>query len=74
MQRSIIALLRGNIIESINYHAALIPLIVTIVLLCVQLKTKYKRGGYWVMWAFIFTVGITMVQFTIRQLQIHVVR
>lgn len=72
MQRSFIALLRGNIEESINYHAALIPFIFTVTLLFIQLKIKHKRGGYLVMWAFIFTVGITITQFIMRQLQHHI--
>jgi hypothetical protein len=69
MQRSFIALLRGNIEESINYHIALIPLIITILLLFIQLKIKHKQGGYWVMWAFVFTTVATIVQYMMRQFE-----
>lgn len=68
MQRSLIALLNGNIVESLQYHVALIPFLITIILLIVQLITKQVNGGKWVMWAFIITSGITLVQFVIRQL------
>lgn len=67
MQRSLIALLKGNITESIHYHAALIPFVITLFLLTIQLKLKNVNGGKWVMWAFIITTTITLVQFIIRQ-------
>ena len=68
MQRSLIALLKGNIFESLQYHAALIPFIITLILLVVQLKIKHVNGGKWVMWGFIATTVITVIQFTIRQI------
>lgn len=68
MQRSLIALLKGNIIESVQYHAALIPFLITIILLIIQLRIKHVDGGKWVMWAFIITSGITIIQFIIRQI------
>lgn len=68
MQRGLIALLKGNITESIQYHAALIPFLLTLFLLIIQLKLKNVNGGKWVMWAFIITTAITMVQFIIRQI------
>lgn len=68
MQRSLIALLKGNLSESFRYHIALIPFIITIILLIIQLRIKHVNGGKWVMWAFIVTSGITMLQFIIRQI------
>lgn len=68
MQRSLIALLKGNILESIHYHVALIPFIITVILLIVQLIFKHEKGGKWVMWAFIGTTGITIVQYIIKQI------
>lgn len=68
MQRSLIALLKGNIIESFHYHIALIPFIITIILLIIQLRIKHVDGGKWVMWAFIVTSSITIIQFIIRQI------
>jgi hypothetical protein len=68
MQRSLISLLKGNLSESLNYHVALIPFIITIILLLVQLKTKHVNGGKWVMWAFIVTSTITILQYVVRQI------
>ena len=67
MQRSLIALLKGNLMESLQYHAALIPFLITLFLLIIQLKMKNVNGGKWVMWAFIVTTAITLTQFIIRQ-------
>ena len=68
MQRSLIALLKGDIIISLQYHAALIPFIITILLLIFQLKFQHINGGKLVMWAFIVTTCITLMQFIIRQI------
>ena len=67
LQRAFIALLKGNVSESIHYHAALIPFIITITALIIQLNIKHVNGGKWVMWLFIVTVLITLIQFVIRQ-------
>ncbi|MBC7696567.1 MAG: DUF2752 domain-containing protein [Burkholderiales bacterium] len=67
MQRSLIALLKGDLIGSLQYHAALIPFIITIIMLVVQLKIQRENGGKLVMWAFVITTGITLVQFIFRQ-------
>lgn len=68
MQRAFISLLKGNVLESLQYHAALIPFVLTIIVLLVQLKANYTKGGYLVMWLFIFTAAITMIQFGVRLL------
>lgn len=68
MQRSLIALLKGNITQSLHYHVALIPFIITIIILVIQLRIKHVDGGKWVMWSFIVTSGITILQFIIRQI------
>jgi hypothetical protein len=72
MQRSLIALLKGNFTESIHYHAALIPFLITLLLLVIQLKLKNVNGGKWVMWAFIITTAITFTQFIIRQIMLFI--
>lgn len=68
MQRSLIALLKGDIMQSLHYHIALIPFIITLILLITQLIVKNENGGKWVMWAFIITTVITLLQFVVRQI------
>lgn len=67
MQRALIALLKGDILLSLQSHPALIPLILTTGLLAVQLKIKHPNGGKWVMWSFIAVAVITVVQFIVKQ-------
>ena len=68
LQRAFISLLRGNLSESLHYHAALIPFLFTILLLIGQIILKRDNGGKYVMWSFILTCTVTMVQFVIRQM------
>ena len=66
-QRALIALLKGNLTESIQCHAALIPFLLTLIALIIQLIVKHEKGGKVVMWLFIATTGITFIQYIIRQ-------
>jgi hypothetical protein len=68
LQRSFISLLKGNFLESLHYHAALIPFILTLIAVIVQLKVKCVNGGKWVMWLFIGTSAITVIQFIAKQI------
>jgi hypothetical protein len=70
LQRAFISLLKGNLSESIHYHAALIPFMLTLVLLLAQIILKRDNGGKVVMWSFIITSAITMVQFVVRQVML----
>lgn len=68
MQRALIALLKGDLTDSLMYHAALIPFILTIGALIIQLIIKHPLGGKAVMWLFILTSSITFIQFILRQI------
>ena len=67
-QRALIALLKGDLLQSLNHHAALIPFIATLIALIIQLKVKHVNGGKYVMWLFILTTTITVIQFIIKQI------
>ena len=68
LQRSFIALLKGDLIGSLNYHIGLIPLIITVLLLITQLIIKHEKGSYWIMWSLIITTTITFIQFIARHI------
>ena len=70
-QRALIALLKGDLMESLNYHAALIPFMITLSLLITQLIGKFENGGKWVMWSFIGTTTIAFVQYIIKQVTLY---
>lgn len=67
-QRAFIALLRGDIQQSLEYHIALIPFILTIIVLITQLILNKSNGAKWVMWLFIFTSSLTFLQYIYKQL------
>ena len=45
MQRSIIELLKGNLLKSIEFYPALIPLIIMVLFLILHLIFKFKNGA-----------------------------
>lgn len=70
-QRAFIALIKGNVIQSLQFHAALIPFLLTCILLIIQLIVKHKNGGKYVMWLFIFTSVITTIQYIVKQIMLY---
>lgn len=67
MQRALISLLKGDLTESFFYHPALIPFLITVLLLIGQIILKRENGGKYVMWSFIITSAITLIQFIVKQ-------
>jgi hypothetical protein len=68
LQRAFIALLKGDLAGSLKYHAALIPFMITLLICAFQLKFRYENGGKVILWSFIISIGITFIQYIIRQL------
>jgi hypothetical protein len=67
MQRAFIALLKGDLYQSLYYQPALIPFLFTVFALVVQLKLKHTKGGLVIMWLFIATSAITVIQYIVKQ-------
>jgi hypothetical protein len=68
MQRAFIALLKGDLYQSLCYQPALIPFIITLLALVIQIKLKHPKGGLTVMWLFIGTSAITVIQYIVKQI------
>jgi hypothetical protein len=66
MQRSFVALLKGNLVESFYWYPALIPMIVMFLFLIVHLIFKFKNGGTWLKYQFIFVVAIVLINFVFK--------
>lgn len=66
MQRALFELLRGNIIESIQYYPGLIPMIFTLAFLLLHLIFKFKHGARILKFSFIFTVIVILVTYIIK--------
>ena len=63
MQRSIIALLKGDLAGSLYFYPALIPMILMFGFLITHLIFKFKNGGTWLKYQFIFVVAIVVLNF-----------
>jgi len=66
VQRSFLALIKGDVYQSIVLYPALIPFFITVFLLLYQLKFKKDKGGYIVMYSFIITSTIALVNWSIN--------
>ncbi|HOT89084.1 MAG TPA: DUF2752 domain-containing protein [Bacteroidales bacterium] len=66
MQRSFVALLKGNITESIQIYPALFPTLFLIVFLVLHLIFKFEKGAFILKISFIFTISIMILHFIIK--------
>lgn len=66
MQRSVVALLKGNILESFYLYPALFPMIFMFLLLIAHLIFKFKNGAAFLKYNFIFVVSIVVISFIIK--------
>ena len=63
LQRSIIALLKGNIIESFKFYPATMPLIFLICFTLVHLKVDFKFGAQFIKLMFIGIAVIILINY-----------
>jgi len=68
MQRAIIYLLKGNIIESIKMYPPLIPLLIMFGFLATHLIFKFKHGAKMLIWLFVFNVCIITINYLYKLL------
>jgi Protein of unknown function (DUF2752) len=66
MQRSLVALLKGDFVNSFYLYPALIPMIFMFVFLIVHLIFKFKNGGTILKYMFIFNVVIVVLNFAFK--------
>jgi hypothetical protein len=66
MQRSVVALLKGDFVESFYMYPALIPMLFMFLLLITHLVFKFKNGAAWLKYTFIFVVSIVVISFIIK--------
>lgn len=63
MQRSLIALLKGNLCESLQLFPALIPLMLMFIFLILHLKFQFKHGARILMFWFVINTVIIIVSY-----------
>lgn len=70
MQRSMIELLNGNFMESLKTYPGLLPVLFTLIILGLHLKYKFTHGAKTVQYSFIFSAGVIMISFIVKQVQL----
>jgi hypothetical protein len=66
MQRSILELLKGNIVDSFLAYPAMFPLIFLVIFLFLHLKFKFTNGANIIKYLFIFVVIIVVINFVVK--------
>lgn len=65
-QRAFVALLKGEFVHSVQLFPALIPYMITVLLLIIQLLFKFRSGAFYVMYGFIASVAIMLIGYAIK--------
>ena len=63
LQRSFVALLRGDVMASFHYHPATIPLILLLLFTLAHLIRRFKKGGSIIVYSYIFIAVIVLTNF-----------
>lgn len=63
MQRAIIELLKGNIMESLKAYPPMIPIFLMLAFLVIHLVYKFKNGAVYLKISFIFTTSIIVINY-----------
>jgi hypothetical protein len=71
MQRSLLEIFRGNVMESLLMYPGLLPMLFTIVFLFVHLKYKLNNGARILQYSYITSASVVMVSFFIKQIIQH---
>ncbi|PZP45819.1 MAG: DUF2752 domain-containing protein [Pseudopedobacter saltans] len=72
MQRSVIALLRGHIGESLRMYPALILVIITLSLTVLHVKRRYKNGAKLIKLSYIITISLVMISYITKLIVTYV--
>ncbi len=63
MQRSIVALLKGDLIESLHLFPALLPLMAMVLFLGLHLVFRFQHGAVWLKYMFIGVSAIITISY-----------
>ena len=66
MQRALIELLKGNLLESLKVYPALLPTIFMLAYLTLHLIFKFEKGALVLKISFIFTASIILLNYVIK--------
>lgn len=72
LQRSYIALLKGNVKESLQLYPAAIPILVLITFSLLHIFFKYQNGAKWITRMYIFCVLIILVHYIYKLIYLQI--
>jgi hypothetical protein len=61
LQRSIIDLLEGNLVESFKMYPATVPMLFCLIFAALHIKFKFKYGAEIIKIAFVFTASVILI-------------
>ncbi|MBI3509914.1 MAG: DUF2752 domain-containing protein [Bacteroidetes bacterium] len=67
-QRSLLFLLRGDLIESIKIYPALIPLLLTFIFLFLHLKFRFRKGTMFLLGFYFFSAAVIVVSYLYKEI------
>lgn len=70
-QRAFIALLKGDLVSSVNYNASLIPFLITVLFTFAHLFIGFKNGSKTIVGMVVITVSIMLLQFITKLIFKH---
>jgi Protein of unknown function (DUF2752) len=73
LQRSFIALLQGNFMQSLQLHPATIPLMATIIITALHLIFKFNNGAAYIKTLFIITAILTAIFYIYKTLTLKII-
>ena len=66
MQRALIELLKGNLIQSLKLYPALMPIFILFIFLILHISFNFKKGAAVLKYMFIGNIGIIMISYFIK--------
>ena len=71
MQRAFVALLRGDLVESIALYPPLIPMIILVVMTAVHIKFKLAKGASILTGLFVINIVIILVSYVTKLIHLY---
>jgi hypothetical protein len=67
-QRAFILLLKGEFVKCLQMYPPIIPILIMLGLMIIQLIMKFKNGGIWLKYWFIFTSSTIVIHYIYKQI------
>ena len=66
MQRAFIALLKGNVKESLLLYPALLPVLFTLLITVIHIRFRLKNGAQYIKYSYLTTVSLVTISYIVK--------